>query len=76
MTLKDKSEDSKRLKQVQMQLDDAMKMYHVIIAEAVKEFAEWLKEEQVFHVDECDNFVGFVTVSRIDDLVKEMVGEK
>ena len=30
--------DSKRLKKVQMQLDDAMKMYHVIQAEALKEF--------------------------------------
>lgn len=34
--------DSKRLKKVQMQLDDAMKMYHIIKAEAYKEFAEWL----------------------------------
>lgn len=38
----------------------------------VKEFAEKLKEEQEFHTDECDRFVGFVAVSRIDNLLKEM----
>ena len=35
--------DSKRLKKVQKQLDDAMKMYSTIKAEAVKEFAERLR---------------------------------
>ena len=43
-----------------------------ISAQATKEFAERLKEEQEFHVDECDNFVGFVAVSRIDNILKEM----
>ena len=33
-------EDSKRLKKVQMQLDDMCKMHHVIKSEARKEFAE------------------------------------
>ena len=44
-------------------------------AEVIKEFAERLKEEQEFFVNECDDFVGYVAVSRIDRLVKEMVGD-
>lgn len=44
-------------------------------AEAIKEVAERLKEEQEFFVNECDDFVGYVAVSRIDNLTKEMVGD-
>ena len=44
-------------------------------AEAIKEFAERLKEEQEFFVNDCDDFVGYVAVGRIDNLVKEMENE-
>ena len=37
--------DSKRLKKVQMQLDDAMKMYTTIKSEAVKEYERLLSNE-------------------------------
>ena len=43
--------------------------------EAIKEFAERVKEEQEFFENECGDFVGYVAVSRIDNLVKEMVGD-
>ena len=46
-----------------------------ISAEAVKGFAERLKEEQEYFANECDDFVGYVAVSRIDDLLKEMAGD-
>ena len=38
------TKDSKRLKKVEMQLDDMCKMYHIIKSEAVKEFAEKIDE--------------------------------
>lgn len=63
--------DSKRLKKVQMQLDDAMKMYNVIKAEAYKEFAERLKENSIATF----SWNGVVLVEEIDNLVKEMVGD-
>lgn len=51
-----------------------------IKSEAVKEFAERLKEkafthERPFEANE-DKFIKFVAVESIDNLVKEMVGEK
>ena len=55
--------DSKRLKKVQMQLDDLCKMHRVIKAEAYKEFAEKLKE-----------LLGVTKFSLIDNLVKELKG--
>ena len=63
--------DSKRLKKVQMQLDDAMKMYTTIKAEAIKEFAERLKETG------ARNSAGLIIFveSNIDKIIKEMVGE-
>jgi signal transduction protein with GAF and PtsI domain len=65
-------EDSKRLKKVQMQLDDAMKMYSTIKAEAIKEFAERLKE----HLKGNGGLYCVTTMNaQIDNLVKEMVGE-
>ena len=63
--------DSKRLKKVEMQLDDAMKMYNVIKAEAYKEFAERLKENSIATF----SWNGVVLVEEIDNLVKEMVGD-
>lgn len=67
--------DSKRLKKVQMQLDDAMKMYSTIKAEAIKEFAKKFKRKSV--VWRIDNFdMGYqITDDEFDNLVKEMVGE-
>lgn len=67
--------DSKRLKKVQMQLDDAMKMYSTIKAEAVKEFAERLKERKYQSSDWSHGEHPFVVEeSDIDNLVEEMVG--
>ena len=67
--------DSKRLKKVQMQLDDAMKMYHVIKAEAYKEFAERLKEEinvrTTFSKEQDKNVLSY-----IDNLLKELTNEQ
>ena len=63
--------DSKRLKKVEMQLDDAMKMYDTIKAEAYKEFAERLKENSIATF----SWNGVVLVEEIDNLVKEMVGD-
>ena len=68
--------DSKRLKKVQMQLDDAMKMYSTIKAEAVKEFDERLKKEAI-----CDKSPIFripyyqISVETFNNIVKEMRGE-
>ena len=78
--------DSKRLKKVQMQLDDAMKMYSIIKAEAVKEFAERLnKEAEKVGIDREGDFVEtddkiYDTVANwckatSNNLVKEMVGD-
>ena len=55
--------DSKRLKKVQMQLDDLCIMHNIIKAEAVKEFAKFLIDKKIDVVDECAEFL------------KEMVGE-
>ena len=66
--------DSKRLKKVQMQLDDAMKMYSTIKAEAVREFAERLKNKRL-HIEDEGQIFKMVHCYEIDNLVKEMVGE-
>ncbi len=58
--------DSKRLKKVQMQLDDMCKMYHIIKAEAYKEFAKFL-------IDKSKN--GITYNSDIPGLVKTKVGD-
>ena len=60
--------DSKRLKKVEMQLDDAMKMYDTIKAEAYKEFADRLKENSIATF----SWNGVVLVEEIDNLLKEM----
>lgn len=81
--------DSKRLKKVQMQLDDAMKMYFEIKAEAYKEFAELAVErvekakqkyqrlckEQGEEMEEHMHihFNGITKI--INNLLKEMVGD-
>ena len=62
--------DSKRLKKVEMQLDDAMKMYDTIKAEAIKEFAERLKEKNRGKTSGC---VGWIDFDDIDNLLKELV---
>ena len=65
--------DSKRLKKVQMQLDDATKMYTTIKVEAIKEFADELIKRCSIEVD---GYYGEVVwTDDIDDLVKEMVGD-
>ena len=68
--------DSKRLKKVQMQLDDAMKMYSTIKAEAIKEFAERLKEKWTIASPEPYNTDAVEVLDSIDNLAKEMVGDK
>ena len=68
-------EDSKRLKKVQMQLDDAMKTYSTIKAEAIKEYKEKLREHA--YID--SGITGFqevvVDLSDIENIADEMVGE-
>ena len=56
------------MKKVEMQLDDAMKMYNVIKAEAYKEFAERLKENSIATF----SWNGVVMVDDIENLLKEM----
>lgn len=41
--------------------------------EAVKEFAEKLKEEQEFFENECGDFVGYVAIKRINNMVEGKV---
>lgn len=62
--------DSKRLKKVEMQLDDAMKMYDTIKSEAYKEFAEKVKQG-FFSNSEQDVLICGV----VDNILKEMAGE-
>lgn len=62
--------DSKRLKKVEMQLDDAMKMYDTIKAEAYKEFAEKVKQG-FFSNSEQDVLICGV----VDNILKEMAGD-
>ena len=65
-------EDRKRLKKVQMQLDDLCIMHRTIRAEAIKEFAERLKERRGVNFP----FTRTVFVEDIDTLVEEMVSEE
>ena len=51
------------------------KLYEDAKAEAIKEFAERLKEQTTYHEDECGDFVPWVDCRDIDNLVKEMVGD-
>ena len=73
-----KAEIERLQKHIQEGIDLAKQIPEMVAlaqAEAIKEFAERLKEEQEFFVNECEDFVGYVAVSRIDNLVKEMVGD-
>jgi predicted nuclease with TOPRIM domain len=68
--------DSKRLKKVQMQLDDAMKMYSTIKAEAVKEFADEFKKIAIKDKSPMFRIPYYqISVETFDNLVKERVGE-
>ncbi|MBQ8766078.1 MAG: hypothetical protein IJZ16_04680 [Clostridia bacterium] len=81
--------DSKRLKKVQMQLDDAMKMYRTITSEAIKEFAERLKNEAYKSVGIDEDFLFYNSDNKFETfdsdadvieflseiVIKEMVGE-
>lgn len=58
-----------RLRKAEHQLDDAMKMYNTIKAEAYKEFAERLKERPT-----ADKDVQYVFELKIDNLLKELEG--
>lgn len=62
-----------RLRKTEHQLDDAMKMYNIIKAEAYKEFAELLfkKAERRNHNSEYH----YVLADDIVDLLKELVGD-
>ncbi len=58
-------------------LSDTIKIrYKEARTEAVKEFAERLKDEVTYYEDTCGNFVPFVDCRDIDNLVKEMVGDE
>lgn len=68
--------DSKRLKKLQMQLDDLCKMHHIIKAEAYKEFAERLKESKYESSDWSHGEHPFVVEeSDIDNLLYELEGD-
>ena len=75
--------DSKRLKKVQMQLDDAMKMYNVIKTEAYKEFAEKVSKlicnNTYPDFDKDGKAVNIWNAKdgykQIDNLLKEMAGD-
>ena len=75
--------DSKRLKKVEMQLDDAMKMYDTIKAEAYKEFAEKVSKlicnNTYPDFDKDGKAVNIWNAKdgykQIDNLLKEMVGD-
>ena len=73
------TKDSNRLKKVEMQLDDMCKMYHIIKTEAVKEFAEALKnkafKQSVYSYNDIVETTYTITAEEIDYLVKEMVGD-
>ena len=57
--------------------DALIKTYGECMTDCIKDFTVKLKEEQYFYEDECGDFVGFVPVAKIDELVKEMLkGEK
>ena len=66
-----------RLRKVEHQLDDAMKMYNIIKAEAYKEFAERLKAYKVdmYSNDEVCYSVISISPEELDNLLKEMGGE-
>ena len=61
------------------ELSEAMKFnkstINQIKSEAIKEFAEKVKEEVTYYEDTCGVFTPFVDCRDIDSLVKEMVGE-
>ena len=54
---------------------DIGKMYSELKAEAIKEFAERLKDE-TFKINYCGSVYNVVDIDDIVNLVKEMVGEK
>lgn len=56
--------------------DALIKTYGECMSDGIKEFAEKLTEEQYFYEDDCGDFVGFVPVAKIDELVKEMLEGK
>ena len=65
-----------RLRKAEHQLDDAMKMYNIIKAEAYKEFAERLKEIAISRYDAFDEQeYPFVRLTDLDNLLKKLVGE-
>lgn len=66
-----------RLRKEQHQFADLGKMYSEIRAEAIKEFAERLKDDSWFTdlFDRNDYPVRAVTKEDIDNVVKEMVGK-
>ena len=68
-------EDSKRLKKVQMQLDDMMIMHHIIKAEAYKECAEKIKQKTLAMIYSPDEISTEDYIKCIDDVVKELEGE-
>ena len=71
LMIAEQDKEIKRLKKVQMQLDDLCKMHNIIKAEAYKEFAERLKENSIATF----SWKGVVMVEEIDNLLKELVGE-
>jgi hypothetical protein len=69
-----------RLRKVEHQLDDALKMYNTIKAEAYKEAFEKLKEKKrtMLDYDEAgfSSKITVVSIEKIDNLLNELVGDK
>lgn len=66
-------EEIERLQKENNQFADIGKMYSEIRAEAIKEFAENIKLE---FYKEFDEIIPSIMADKIDNLVKEMVGEQ
>ena len=59
-----------RLRKAEHQLDDAMKMYNTIKAEAYKEFAE-----EIFELFPTDKSVTYITRVTVKHILKELKGD-
>lgn len=55
--------------------EESERLIKQAISEAVKEFAERLKDEVTYYEDDCGNFVPFVNCRNIDKAYEEMVGD-
>ncbi len=60
----------------EMQIEVSEKLENTIKAEAIKEFAERLKDGETYEITYCGSVYNVVDIDTIDNLVKEMVGDE